>query len=40
MANLNGCCYQRTLLAEVPLLYKPEDTFEVGGFKILREGQS
>jgi len=38
MANLNGCCYQRTLRAEVPLLYKPEDTFEVGGFKVLREG--
>lgn len=38
MANLNGCCYQRTLRAETPLLYKPEDTFEVGGFKVLREG--
>jgi transketolase len=38
MANLNGCCYQRTLRAEVPILYKPEDTFEVGGFKVLREG--
>jgi transketolase len=38
MANLTGCCYQRTLRADVPILYKPEDTFEVGGFKVLREG--
>ncbi|HEV8604570.1 MAG TPA: transketolase [Tepidisphaeraceae bacterium] len=39
MANLDGCCYQRTLRAETKMLYKPEDTFEVGGFKILREGK-
>jgi transketolase len=38
MANLVGCCYQRTLRAELPILYKPEETFEVGGFKVLREG--
>ncbi|HYE21622.1 MAG TPA: transketolase [Tepidisphaeraceae bacterium] len=38
MANLIGCCYQRTLRAETPLLYKPTDTFEVGGHKVLREG--
>jgi transketolase len=40
MANLQGCCYQRTLRADVPLLYKPDDTFEVGGYKVLREGNA
>jgi transketolase len=40
MANLSGCCYQRTLRAETKTLYKPDDTFEVGGFKILREGNA
>lgn len=39
MANLNGCCYQRTLRADTKALYKPTDTFEVGGFKVLREGK-
>jgi transketolase len=39
MANLNGCCYQRTLRAETKALYKADDTFEVGGFKVLREGK-
>ena len=39
MANVDGCCYQRTLRAETKILYKPEDNFEVGGFKILREGK-
>jgi transketolase len=39
MANIDGCCYQRTLRAETKMLYKPEDTFEVGGFKVLREGK-
>src|SRR5439155_6592086 len=39
MANLDGACYQRTLRAETKMLYKPEDTFEVGGFKVLREGK-
>ena len=38
MANLQGCCYQRTLRAETKILYKPEEQFEVGGFKVLREG--
>lgn len=40
MANLVGCCYQRTLRAETKTLYKPEDTFEVGGYKVLREGNA
>ncbi|HEY8749803.1 MAG TPA: transketolase [Tepidisphaeraceae bacterium] len=39
MANIEGCCYLRTLRAETKILYKPEDTFEVGGFKVLREGK-
>lgn len=39
MANLNGCCYQRTLRADTKALYKPTDTFEVGGYKVVREGK-
>jgi transketolase len=39
MANLDGACYQRTLRADTKLLYKPEETFEPGGFKVLREGK-
>jgi transketolase len=39
MANLDGTCYQRALRADLKLLYKPEDTFEVGGYKVLREGK-
>ncbi len=39
MANLDGCCYQRALRAETKTLYKPEETFEVGGYKVLREGK-
>jgi len=39
MANLNGCCYQRTLRADTKSLYKPDETFEAGGYKILREGK-
>jgi transketolase len=40
MANIDGACYQRTLRAETPHLYKPDDTdFTVGGFKVLREGK-
>jgi transketolase len=39
MANLEGCCYQRTLRADTKLLYKPEETFEAGGYKVLREGK-
>ena len=39
MANVDGCCYQRTLRADTKILYKPEEQFEVGGFKVLREGK-
>jgi transketolase len=39
MANIDGACYQRALRAETKLLYKYDETFEVGGFKVLREGK-
>src|SRR5580658_5688399 len=39
MANVNGTCYQRALRADTKILYKPDDTFEVGGYKVLREGK-
>jgi transketolase len=39
MANVDGCCYLRTLRAETKALYKTSDTFEVGGYKVLREGK-
>ncbi len=39
MANIDGACYQRALRAETKMLYKHEDTFEVGGYKVLREGK-
>jgi transketolase len=40
MANLVGCCYMRTLRADTKMLYKHDDTFEVGGFKVVREGNA
>jgi transketolase len=40
MANVNGCCYQRTLRADTRILYKAEEDFEVGEFKVLREGKN
>lgn len=41
MANVEGCCYQRTLRAAVKPLYKPGDTdFRVGGFRVVREGKA
>src|SRR5690606_29798402 len=40
MANLDGCCYQRTLRAATKPLYSPDDTdFEVGGVRVVREGK-
>lgn len=39
MANVEGTCYQRALRAETKTLYKPEESFEVGGYKVLREGK-
>lgn len=40
MANFVGCGYLRALRADTKCLYKPTDTFEVGGFKVLREGKN
>lgn len=40
MANIDGCCYQRTLRAATKPIYKPDDTdFEVGGCRVVREGK-
>ena len=39
MANLDGTCYQRTLRAETKVLYKFDEQFEEGGFKVVREGR-
>lgn len=39
MANVDGACYLRTLRAETKVLYKHDESFEVGGFKVLREGK-
>jgi transketolase len=40
MANLQGCCYQRALRADVKTLYKPETSFLVGGHQVVREGNA
>src|SRR5688572_9423735 len=39
MANFTGCGYLRALRADTKTLYKTDDTFEVGGHKVLREGK-
>jgi transketolase len=39
MANIDGTCYQRTLRAETKVLYKHDEQFPEGGFKVLREGR-
>ena len=40
MANLDGCCYQRTIREALPAIYKADDTdFEVGGVRVVREGK-
>jgi len=39
MANLEGACYQRALRADTKHLYKADETFEAGGYKVLREGK-
>ncbi len=40
MANLTGCCYLRTLRADLKPLYRPDEAFQTGGFKVLREGNA
>lgn len=39
MANLDGFCYMRTHRPDVDLIYEQEETFEVGGFKHLIDGE-
>ena len=39
MANLDGCCYQRTIREDLPTLYGPDETdFATGGHRVIREG--
>ena len=39
MAGLDGMCYMRTHRPSVPFIYDEEDTFTVGGFKHLVDGE-
>ncbi|KKM69307.1 hypothetical protein LCGC14_1452110 [marine sediment metagenome] len=39
MANVDGMCYMRTHRPDVPFIYAEEETFEVGGFKHLVDGE-
>jgi len=39
MANTNGICYMRTHRPDVPFLYDENETFPLGGFKHLTDGQ-
>jgi transketolase len=38
MARHDGLCYMRTHRPDVPLLYSPDSSFEIGGCKQLRKG--
>ena len=38
MAELPGICYLRTIRMDLPIIYSPEETFEPGGIKTLKEG--
>lgn len=38
MAELPGICYLRTIRMDLPIIYSPEETFEPGGLKTLKEG--
>ena len=39
MANTDGLCYMRTHRPDVPFLYDDDETFELGGFKHLIDGE-
>ena len=39
MAEHPGACYLRAVRGDLPLLYKPETHFPLGGFKVLRQGK-
>jgi len=38
MADLDGIAYLRTHRGNLPVIYGPEDSFEVGGSRVVREG--
>ena len=38
MADLDGFSYLRTTRGNTPVIYGPDETFEVGGSKVVREG--
>ncbi len=39
MANTDGLCYMRTHRPDVPFVYEESETFDVGGFKHLIDGE-
>ena len=39
MAKVEGMCYMRTHRPDVPFIYGDDDTFELGGSKVLAEGK-
>jgi transketolase len=39
MANTEGLCYMRTHRPDVPFIYDQEETFELGGYKHLVDGE-
>jgi transketolase len=39
MANIDGACYMRTHRPDVPFIYDENETFNVGGFKHLVDGE-
>jgi transketolase len=39
MADRDGVVYLRTLRPNTPVIYEPEDEFEIGGSRTLREGE-
>ncbi len=39
MANTDGLCYMRTHRPDVPFLYDESEEFELGGFKLLEDGE-
>ena len=40
MANHDGIVYMRTTREKLPTIYKPEDTFSVGGSKVVRQSEN
>ena len=39
MANIEGLCYMRTHRPDVPIIYDENESFELGGFKHVVDGQ-